>query len=248
MRHRPAARTMPAVLIVLLAALLAGCSDPPPLTSRPTVPPRSAWDGYALTGWMPSSSYVLRIHPTAAAFTADVLAVAAEVTRLSGITFTEGPPATSDAIDTVNSTPEIIVTVGQYCPGQAVGCAEMRGQIGPNPFVIRDARVSVVSSLLTDQPVRMAVLLHELGHAVGLAHMPEIFLGRLQVMNPYIDASMSAYREGDINGLAVVGSLAVPMTESAHAAHSHDASPGDTDPEHTAQDDTSTEPPQVVIS
>jgi predicted Zn-dependent protease len=58
-----------------------------------------------------------------------------------------------------------------------------------------------ISSRLTGhnpQNSELPVLLHELGHAVGLGHYPGP-----QVMNP-VDQGYSAYQAGDLAGLAVL--------------------------------------------
>ena len=130
------------------------------------------------------------------------------------------PPAPTPAPDLVGSTPEITVVVGAYCSAGAIGCAEMWGQWGFTPearHVIRDVRLSVVPAMLDDAATRRAVLLHELGHAVGLDHHSETFEGRRQVMNPYVEPTMSQYRSGDDAGLAATGARARPAADPAAA-------------------------------
>ena len=162
----------------------------------------------------------MRVHPSAGSLTDEVMSAAAEVTARSGITFTLGAPAPTPAPDLVGSTPEITVVVGAYCSAGAIGCAEMWGQWGFTPeerHVIRDVRLSVVPAMLDDAGTRRAVLLHELGHAVGLDHHSETFEGQHQVMNPYVEPTMSQYRSGDDAGLAATGTRARPATDPAAA-------------------------------
>ena len=214
MQPPPTARFVPAVLILAALMPLASCAGAPASTG-PWGPSDGATSdgaaGYRLTGWAPSKRFVLRIHPSAAAPTADVVAAAEEVSHRSGIEITLGPAATSTDPDLIGATPEITVVVGAYCPAPAVGCAEMWGQFGftwADSHVIRDVRVSLVPEVVGDDDLLRPILLHELGHAVGLDHQEEPFLGRRQVMSPLIDPTMAQYREGDLAGLAAVGSMA----------------------------------------
>lgn len=213
MQPPPTVRALPAVLILAVLVPLASCAGAPASTG-PWGPDGATSDGsagYRLTGWAPSKRFVLRIHPSAAALTADVVEVADEVSRRSGIDITLGPAAVGTDPDLIGATPEITVVVGAYCPAPAVGCAELWGQFGftwADSHVIRDVRVSLVPEVLGDDDLLRPILLHELGHAVGLDHQEEPFLGRRQVMNPLIDPTMTQYREGDLAGLAAVGSTA----------------------------------------
>lgn len=218
MHRLPIRRGLSAVLLVAAVVPLIACRPAATAQLAPSDPPPPPQDhGYDLIGWAPSSSYVIRIHPSAAALTPDIVSAAAEVSRLTGITMTVGPAATGTSPDLVSTTPEITVVLGSYCPPPAVGCAELWGQFALNwddAHVIRDVRVSVVPSIVSDSAHRRPILLHELGHAVGLDHHEELFLGRRQVMSPAVDATMVAYREGDEAGLAAVGADARPPTAS----------------------------------
>ena len=213
---RQVARSATGAAAIAVLAILAACSAAP----RAPQPQPPSGPGYRLTEWAPSSSFVVRVHPSAGSLTDEVMAAAAEVTARSGITFTLGPPAPTPAPDLVRSTPEITVVVGTYCSAGAIGCAEMWGQWGFTPeerHVIRDVRLSVVPAMLDDAATRRAVLLHELGHAVGLDHHSETFEGQHQVMNPYVEPTMSQYRSGDDAGLAATGTRARPATDPAAA-------------------------------
>ena len=140
---RQVARSATAAAAVAVLAILAACSAAP----RAPQPQPPSGPGYRLTEWAPSSSFVVRVHPSAGSLTDEVMSAAAEVTARSGITFTLGPPAPTPAPDLVGSTPEITVVVGAYCSAGAIGCAEMWGQWGFRPeerHVIRDVRLSVV--------------------------------------------------------------------------------------------------------
>lgn len=52
-----------------------------------------------------------------------------------------------------------------------------------------------------EQPGALAVVLHELGHLAGLAHVPDA----RQVMFPRAQRDVSAYSSGDLAGLAALG-------------------------------------------
>lgn len=51
--------------------------------------------------------------------------------------------------------------------------------------------------------VLLGTLLHEMGHGVGLAHMPVNYARRRQVMNPvlYVGSPVTSYQRGDAHGL-----------------------------------------------
>ncbi len=131
-------RSLIAAAVVLTGAALTACAPTPPSTqpaSNPATttasadPVPSSGDGYELTGWAPPTAFVLRIHPSAAAFSSDVAAAAAEVTRLSGITITMGAFASSPQPDLSGTAAEIVVTTGTYCglgPSGAPRCGDSR--------------------------------------------------------------------------------------------------------------------------
>jgi hypothetical protein len=214
--HRPPAhRTIPAVLLIAVLATPAACSAPSSLAAAPDE------DGYEISSWVSASTVVVRIHPSAQAVRDDVRRAAERVERLSGIRMVMGADATGVEPDLGDGTPEIVVVAGAYCDAPAVGCAEMWSTHLPDRngwWSIDDARVSLVPDILDVPSIRWPILLHELGHAVGLDHETEPFLGRLQVMHPVVDESMVDYREGDRAGLAVAGDRARSTAGTASIA------------------------------
>lgn len=80
--------------------------------------------------------------------------------------------------------------------------------------------VSGVVSLNRSIPNREAlssVVLHEIGHVLGLAHVPD----RDQLLYAFVDPSLHSYQSGDLAGLAVIG-MTGACAEPTHA--------GDTEP------------------
>jgi hypothetical protein len=85
-------------------------------------------------------------------------------------------------------------------PGAAGEAGVTRYQVVSDPFGAHFLKVSIrISSHLEAGPARRAgeepVLLHELGHAVGLGHNPAEV-----VMNP-VDQGFTSYQAGDLAGL-----------------------------------------------
>jgi hypothetical protein len=90
---------------------------------------------------------------------------------------------------------------------------QILGRAGPDPFGAgADERYvsglavfngpALAAQLTTghDEQAR-AVLLHELGHLVGLGHVPDPF----QVMYDTNSYPLASYRAGDLRGLALLG-------------------------------------------
>lgn len=65
--------------------------------------------------------------------------------------------------------------------------------------MIQQSRIVLCSTVASD--VVTGTVLHELGHALGLDHMPTKYEGQYQVMYPAGLPGLTDYRTGDVNGL-----------------------------------------------
>lgn len=85
------------------------------------------------------------------------------------------------------------------------------GMGGPDAVDAPDGRMVYVSGEMVLSPddktagawgVRLAAVEHELGHIIGLDHVPD----PTQIMNTYMSPNLGSYQSGDLAGLAVLGS------------------------------------------
>lgn len=90
---------------------------------------------------------------------------------------------------------------------------DVLGRAGPDPYGVGDDRRYVSGAAVFNAPLlatqithgedakARAVLLHELGHLVGLGHVPDAF----QVMFDTNSYPLARYHAGDLRGLALLG-------------------------------------------
>ena len=146
----------------------------------------TASQGFQRTGW-----------------SADVQAAVAQLTAATGLQLVSaGTFATTSSIPA--GTDITISWVPSLSGGDTVGLttfyyinspAYTPQMVGANIQVLQTVRAGA------GQNGELPILLHELGHAVGLGHTP----GQPEIMNPYVQPD-STYQPGDLNGLRAVGS------------------------------------------
>lgn len=152
--------------------------------------------------------YVLRLYTDRAGWYLDVVddldLVAAQLELATGADVTVGPPKSSVTVD----TGEIIIRMategpcGVFAVPGYVGCG---GPIiaSPEATVFEGGEVWLYQALRSSDDTLDYMLLHEVGHAVGLHHFDEPYFGVHQVMSccgsraHYDDR----YETGDVNGL-----------------------------------------------
>ncbi len=155
--------------------------------------------------WNPCESvhYAVVVAGAPRGYASDVSNDIAQVSRATGISFVyDGAFATTASVPA--SSKLTISWVRTLSGGDLVGLTTYwyYATTTYTPQVI-SAQVQLLSSLIGgagpdgEQPV----LLHELGHAMGLGHTPSI----AEVMNP-VDQGHPTYQAGDLNGLWHVGS------------------------------------------
>jgi len=105
---------------------------------------------------------------------------------------TDGPPATN----------EIVVRVRDQtaCGPLASGCLAYATGPANGHRVVTTALIEIQRELL-GSGYELPVLLHEMGHAMGLGHYDQPFGTLMQVMWSFVTPDMVDYRAGDRNGL-----------------------------------------------
>lgn len=208
-------RSLAAVLTLCTLATVA-CAPPPAAPAAPTSTPPAAKPApehhrFVLMGLPARSAYTLSFHDSAPQWLrTSVRAAAAEITEASGITFTEAAPSPGEH----PAIGEIRVGVGALCGVEnEAGCAVVYGF----PDRLTGAEVSVVAHMATSE-WQTDVVLHEMAHTVGLAHVDPAGYAP-QIMGNPTGKVLGAYQPGDLEGLSRTGAGAyTPGVGAAGAA------------------------------
>jgi hypothetical protein len=178
--------------------------------------------------WDPCTPVTWTMGPSGAPPTA-ALDTAEAMRRLSwrtGLTFTAVPYGTPAQL-TVRWGPE---SVFPQLSGSTLGYAEVewRSRLGRTTFTSAEVLIDTGEGLVGGFGPRSigVILLHELGHAVGLAH-PNDFdhspAAQLQVMSSNVFPAVSDFRDGDAEGLWMVGASQGCLLSAAAAFAERDA-------------------------
>jgi hypothetical protein len=169
----------------------------------PTSTQRAA-SGYALgnSGLGLHASYTVRMvtnHPSWTSVDEEVADVIEQVQWATGSSMAMGPTIGSH----VGNPREITVSVGTSSPCGAlsfpgtIGCG---GGWADGANNVLGGQVFLCSCMVSD-PTLYGLVLHEIGHAVGLLHYDASWQGQLQVMYPINQFGLTYYRSGDVSGL-----------------------------------------------
>jgi len=180
----------------LLAFTLAASVSP-----AAAVTPNSAGPGYTSMGV--TATYPQRVVRIATGTPANVrfatLNVVQQINSAAGYTFlTMGPD--------LGGTPgrhEILVKVSPVvncgAPG-AAGCFSAGTLAAEGQRYVVNATVEIGVDG-ANGPHLTPILLHEMGHAIGLAHHDHLYLNQRQIMGHSVNEDMVSYRTGDRNGI-----------------------------------------------
>ncbi|HEU5007928.1 MAG TPA: hypothetical protein VFT67_13210 [Jatrophihabitantaceae bacterium] len=193
-------RLLGASLVLVTAAALVG-ETPAGASATPTTTTASRGYNIEGTNLLGVSPGPLRVWLDPK--TVDASTVASVLTRataeLRGLGFpiryagTGTPKLHAGLIDVTSNT-------GGCTGGDSNGYTRSRlVAIAGKAEMIQQSRIVLCSTVASD--VITGTVLHELGHALGLDHMPTKYEGQYQVMYPYGLPGVTDYRTGDVNGL-----------------------------------------------
>jgi hypothetical protein len=159
-------------------------------------------EGYTLmsAGLGIEDRYRIRLvtnHPQVGHLSSAVSVAAEQLRRHTGADIATGPSIAALSNDPGN----ISVQVGDAspCGGPWAGCTAVFTQGNR----IRHAHVTIRPTTLATANLSNIVV-HELGHAMGLGHYGGTWSGQLQLMNQTSQAGLTTFRSGDVNGLRQV--------------------------------------------
>jgi len=178
---------------------VAGTSATP---STETTEP-AATDGYAFMAGVGATRLgrIVRMDPsTPTAVRVIMRDVVNQINTASSAQLVIGPDTT--APPTVD---EIVVRVPEVtvCGPLAAGCASNSIGTTEGIGVVTNAVIEIKRDLL-GSGYEVPILLHEMGHAMGLGHYDVPYRTQMQVMWNSVTPDMVAYRTGDRNGLAAL--------------------------------------------
>lgn len=161
------------------------------------------------------AAYTFRLvsTPEIESYRDDVTRAATDLAAATGGTYTVAPGTVADRAPVDG---EVLVRVtadspcGSLVSGGPIGCG------GPDIFGATATRGDVWLSPDLDTfsaTVQYAVVAHEIGHALGLAHFSDLYDGQYQVMRAYADDDLDSYRSGDVNGLVFLFPPAPPAND-----------------------------------
>jgi len=197
--------THPALVALGTAGATAGITSDNPSadpSTEPSAEPAST-EGYAFMAGVGATRLgrVVRMDPTTPTAVRRIMRDAVdEINAVSGAQLVIGPDTT--AAPTVD---EIVVRVPEVtvCGPLAAGCASNAIGTTEGIGVVTNALIEIKRDLL-GSGYEIPILLHEMGHAMGLGHYDVPYGGLMQVMWNSVTPDMVAYRAGDRKGLAAL--------------------------------------------
>jgi hypothetical protein len=160
-------------------------------------------DGYALMAGVGATRLgrVVRMDPTVPSGVRQIVQnTVNQINDASGAGLVIGPD--TSALPTAD---EIVVRVPNVtvCGALAAGCSSNSIGTTKGIGVVTNALVEIKRDLL-GSGYETPILMHEMGHAMGLSHYEVPYRNLMQMMWHSVSPDMTAYRAGDRNGLAAL--------------------------------------------